>query len=169
MVQKVSDILATHERRDIITYSDVTAGLVLEQLTCDVFARGTCSRWHFPIILPVTAGRVCIKSRRCRVCNPGGCNQSCRFACDKKIELFAFSRKILSLFSLSFSICFYTSILISFSLFLSLSLSPLLVLHWRSFRRVRAFVNHPFGSSRSFVSASDFIAFKRAKRAPSLT
>lgn len=135
-MKKVSNILATHERHYIITYSDVTAGLVLEQLTRDVFARGTCSRWHFAVVLPVTAGRVCIKSRRCRVCNPGGRNQSRRFACDQKNRIIAFSRWIF-LFSfpslptsLSLSLCTSISIYfslpfsLSFSLFLRLPLSP---------------------------------------------
>jgi len=132
------------------------AGLVLEQLTRNVFARGTCSRWHLAVVLPVTAGCMCIKSCRCGMRNPGGRNQPCGFACgQRKIELFV------PLWRYSLSLSLSLSLPCRRSLPIFRSCLPLFT-NWRRSWRIRAFVNQPFGFSRSSVSASDFIAFKRA-------
>lgn len=98
--KKYRHTFSPHTRDIIITYGDVTAGLVLEQLTRNVFAGGTCSRWHLSIVLPVTAGCMRIKSRWCRVCDPRGCNQPRRFAYEqRKIERSPFHEPNLSLSS----------------------------------------------------------------------
>ena len=60
----------------VISYVDVTAGFVFEQLTRDVLAGGPRSRWHLAVVLPVTAGRVGVKGCWRRVRHPRRRNQA---------------------------------------------------------------------------------------------